>query len=54
MSTGNGIVVAMIMYVCWQGFLVWRADNQVRRPAALEARVERLEKLLLEAGISYE
>ena len=47
MSTGDGILTAMMMYLVWQGFLVWLSfDKAVRRPAATEARLERLERAL--------
>lgn len=54
MSTGDGIVTAMMMYLVWQGFLVWLSvDRASKRPAATEARLERLERALkyLEIGL---
>ena len=47
MSTGDGIATAMMMYLVWQMFLVWlTAERAVKRPAATEARLERLERAL--------
>jgi len=52
MTTGEGIVLAMMMYLCWQGFMVWLvAERAVRRPAVTEARLSRIEKLLREWGV---
>ena len=49
MTTGDGIVTAMFLYLVWQAFLVWLSiDRPFRRPAAIEARMERLEKFIKE------
>lgn len=51
MSTGTGIAIAMMMYLVAQAvfFLIGRLDQKAaRRPAATEARIERIEKYMRE------
>jgi len=52
MTTGDGIVTAMVLYLFWQGFLVWlTTERSVKKPATLEVRIERVERTLEESGI---
>ena len=47
MTTGTGILISTLIYVAAQIFFYWRF-RIVRRPAAIEARIERIERWLRE------
>jgi hypothetical protein len=51
MTTGTGIVVATLIYVAVQALFYWKSSlmDKPRRPAALEARMARVEESLRDA-----
>lgn len=53
MTTGDGILSAMFIYIIWQAFLIWLATERAtdNRPARTEARLSRLEDLMKTMGI---